>query len=559
MKKRILAILLAAVMVMTVLAGCGNKPDQTSSKAGESKPASSAGTTSEEVSTPEPAGATEFTIACPAAGDVNPPMNEWWIWGEYENMTGIHINWMEIPSTAVAEQKNLLMTSSDKPDAFWQIGFSTDELNRYGAEGSFVNIAPYMEEYAPNVNALLSEIPGGKAAMTMPDGGIYSMPWLMTDLPQMNVRYYLNKNWLKTVGKDVPTTIDELSDVFAAFKAEDANGNGNPDDEYPIYYQQDGIGMLEQQLCGSYGIGNGGLKPISERYYIDDNGQVQFLYTSDGMKQIWQQFADWWSKGYFHPETFGTVAYENWVTDGKVNDLVGMFSWVGADYLYYAAIKDYTPISVLTGPSGEQPVQSWCDYPVRGTSAFLITDACEDPATLLKWADYFYGEEGVTFSAFGKEGVTYNLDEDGKIRYVDEINNYEGGPQLGAFQYGLFVYGGNLPTLYVDSEPMEIARKQDGAGNDDFERMSLYMEESEKYKPDLVAGLIPTVDESTEINAMVTDIDTFIKEARANFVTGVWNFDSDWETFASQLEGLGVSRYVEIKQAQYDRYKEANG
>lgn len=556
MKKRILAILLAAVMVMTVLAGCGNNASQTSS--GTNTPASSTGTSSGGEPAPAPAGATEFNIACIAAGDVNPPMNEWWIWEEYENMTGIHINWQEIPSTAVAEQKNLLMASADKPDAFWQIGFTTDELNRYGSEGSVVNIAPYLEEYMPNVNALLEDIEGARAAVTMPDGGIYSVPWFMTDLPQMNLRYLINKNWLKRVGKEVPTTIDELSDVFAAFKAEDANGNGNPDDEYPIYYYQDGIAMLEQQLCGSYGIGDHGLKPIGERYYIDDNDQVQFLYTSDGMKQIWQQFADWWSKGYMHPETFGTVAYENWVTDGQVNDIVGMYSWVTANYLYSTAIEDYAPVSALVGPSGEKPVQSWCDFPVRGTSAFTVTDACEDPATLLKWADYFYGEEGIEFSAFGKEGVTYNLDEDGKIRYIDEINNYEGGPQLGAFQYGLFVYGGSLPTLYVDSEPMEIARRQDGDENSSFERLSVYAEESEEYKPDLMPGLVPTIDESTEVNAMVTDIDTFIKEARANFVTGVWNFDSDWESFESQLEGLGVSRYVEIKQAQYDRYKEAN-
>ncbi len=553
MKKRVLVSLLAAVMAVSALSGCGGNSDSSSTTTSTTSGTSEDGT----AELPNDETVKNFTIACNAAGDVNPPMNEWWIWEEYESMTGIHIDWMEIPATSVTEQKTLLLTSDDKPDAFWQIGFTTDELNRYGSEGTFVNIAPYMEEYAPNLASLLDSIEGGLASVTMPDGGIYSMPWIMTDLPQMNLRYYINQNWLDNLGLEVPTTVDELTDVLEAFKTEDANGNGDPDDEWGIYQSPENIVSFEQQLCGSYGIGDNGLKPISERYYIDDNDQVQFLYTSDGMKQIWQQMAEWWAAGYMHPETFGKPAYENWVTDGSVNDIVGLFSWVGSNYLYSNAIDDYTAITVLTGPSGEEPVQSWCDFPVRGTSAFTITDACQAPGTLIQWADYFYGEEGVEFSAFGKEGVTYNLDEEGKIRYTDEILNYEGGAQLGAFQYGLFVYGGSIPTWYVDSEPMEIARRQDGEDNTE-ERMSDYMEISEQYKPDLMPGLVPTIEESTEVNALVTDMDTYIKEARANFVTGTWNFDSDWDAFVEQLEGLGVSRYIEIKQAQYDRYKEAN-
>lgn len=105
---------------------------------------------------------------------------------------------------------------------------------------------------------------------------------------------------------------------------------------------------------------------------------------------------------------------------------------------------------------------------------------------------------------------------------------------------------------------MEIARRQDDPSNT-LEKYSEYVEISEQYKPDMLPGMVPTIDESTEINAMRTDIETYIKESRANFVTGTWNFDSDWDNFVAQLEGLGVSRYVEIKQAQYDRYLEANG
>jgi putative aldouronate transport system substrate-binding protein len=496
----------------------------------------------------------EFTIVCQAGGNTNPSVADWWIWKAYEKMTGIHINWIEVPESAMSEKKNLLMASNDRPDAFWQCSWSTEELMSYGSQGAFVNLAPYLDEYAPNLKTLLTdEVQGGLAAVTMPDGGIYGTPWVMTDLPQENARFYLNKTWLKNLGLEIPTSIDELTAVFAAFKEKDANGNGDPNDEYPIYMQPEGISMLNEMLCGSYGVGNNGFKPISEDYYIDTDNKVQFLYTSGGMKALWKQMADWWTAGYFYPETFGKYEYENWVTDGTVNKVVGMYGWGDAAFLYGKASEDYVGINALKGPNGDC-VQSWCDFPVRTTAVFTITDACDDPATLLKWVDYFYGKDGTAFAAYGLEGETYTKDEKGNIRYMDSITKYEGGAQLGAWQYGLFVFGGNFPWRSFDSTTMEIARKQDDPSYTG-EKFSDYLEDSLKYAAKLMPGLTPTAEEAEKISAIKTDVDTYIKEARMNFVTGTWNFDSDWDAYVKQLEQMGINDYVTIKQAQYERYE----
>lgn len=354
MKKRLLSLVLAAVLAATAFAGCSSA--STSSSAGATGPASSAASETSE-------GKKEFTIVCQAAGDTNPSVSEWWIWDKYEEMTGIHINWIEVPESSMSERKNLIMNSTDVPDAFWQVTWTTEELTRYGGEGAFVNIAPYMDTCTPNLKKLLTdEVNGGLAAVTMTDGGIYSMPWVMTDRPQMNARFYLNKNWLEAANLKIPSTIDELTQVFAAFKAQDVNGNGDAGDEWPIYMQPDGISMLNEMLCGSYGVGNNGFKPIAEDYYIDENDTVQFLYTSDGMKALWQQMSEWWNAGYFYPETFGSYEYESWVTDGSVNNVVGMYGWGDAAFLYSTASEDYVGISALEGPNGDY-VQSWCDFP----------------------------------------------------------------------------------------------------------------------------------------------------------------------------------------------------
>ena len=545
--KKIMSMLLVIAMLAALFAGCGAKTPT------ETKPEGAVAAETENASTEASSKKTEFTIVCQAGGSSNPSVADWWIWKAYEEKTGIHINWIEVPESSMADRKNLFMNSDEKPDAFWQVSWSTEELMNYGSQGQFVNIAPFMDEHAPNLKKLLTEeVEGGLAACTMPDGGIYAMPWVMTDLPQENARFYLNKNWLNNLKLEVPETVEELTNVLEAFKTQDANGNGNADDEDPIYMQPSGIGMLQEMLCGSYGIGNNGFKPISEMYYIDDNNQVQSLYTSDGMKAMWQQMAEWWDAGYFYPETFGTYEYEQWVTDGTVNDVVGMYGWGDAAFLYSTASQDYVGINALEGPFGDK-IQSWCDFPVRNIAVFTITDACEDPETLIEWADFFYGEEGTTFAAYGLEGETYTRDENGNIRYIDEILNYDGGPQLGAWQYGFFVYGGNFPWRSFDSATMEIARRQDSA---DFvgEKFSDYAEDSMKYAADLMPGLTPTAEEASKLSEIKTDIDTYVTEARMNFVTGQWNFEEDWDAYVQQMKDMRIDEYIAIKQSQYERF-----
>lgn len=110
-----------------------------------------------------------FRIVCPAGGDSNPPASEWWIWQKYRGNEPVSIsNGKEIPESALNDRKNLIMMSDEKPDAFWHVSWSSEELARYGASGAFVNIAPYLDTSASNLKTLLTE--------EVPDGRSHS-PW----------------------------------------------------------------------------------------------------------------------------------------------------------------------------------------------------------------------------------------------------------------------------------------------------------------------------------------------------------------------------------------------
>lgn len=484
--------------------------------------------------------------------DVNPPMEDWWIWDAYEKMTNIHINWTEVPSSTASEKKTTIIASEDLPDFFWQFTtFSVPELYQYGSEGLFVAINEY-PDYMPNLEAQMEGNSSIRPTITMPDGNIYAFPYIMDDPWAASCRYYINRDWLNNLGLEKPDTLEDLEAVLAAFKAEDANGNGDTEDEYPIMYPSGSFDwLLERSMMGSFGMGSKGSYPIQNKVYVDEDGELKFIYTDEKLKEMWQMFAEWWQKGYFHPETFSGYDYAAWVTEGSVNDTVGMFSWAGANYLYNDAINHYTAVHAFKGPYSQD--LCWIEPAARGVTNGIITTKNEHIPETMQWLDYFYGDEGMMFGRFGIEGETYTRDADGKILYCDEIANYDGGVQLGAFQYGLLVYGGYYP--YAEHAQAWQIENVVQTSDNELSAGCFTLDELYEHIPDeLIPNFVALDDEQEILDMYAGDIDAMIKEYRVKFVTGELNFDSDWDEYVTKLEGLGLDQFMEVRKAEYERY-----
>lgn len=60
-------------------------------------------------------------------------------------------------------------------------------------------------------------------------------------------------------------------------------------------------------------------------------------------------------------------------------------------------------------------------------------------------------------------------------------------------------------------------------------------------------------DEAVEVSRLYNEIEKFMKESIANFITnGVT--DSNWQTFLDTAKSVGVDRYIELYQKAYDNY-----
>ena len=175
--------------------------------------------------------------------------NELTRWLEKE--TGYDIEIVEYAGgTDVATQISATIAArQDLPDILWGVNIGEKTVAKYGKEGYFADLRPYYEDYEgaskifwDRMAECLTEYQQNYVVrkMTDPDtGGIYGVPTIETSLVDgLDFMVWINQKWLDKLGKTAPTNTDELYDVLKAFKENDCNGNGDPNDEIPLFGSQ---------------------------------------------------------------------------------------------------------------------------------------------------------------------------------------------------------------------------------------------------------------------------------------------------------------------------------
>ncbi|PYI56657.1 extracellular solute-binding protein [Paenibacillus flagellatus] len=529
--KKGLSLLLASTLTLSLaLTACGGTEQAaTPGKAGESP-----GTT---------AANEKIALKMVKRGytDVHPPAKDLWMWKKYEEKTGIRVDFEEIPAAAVTERKNVILGSNDLPDAFYRIAFGTDELMKYGKQGLFIPLEKLIEQHAPNLNKLLRDNPDIKRAITMSDGHIYALPYVDFSKAFNSVRLYINKSWLDEAGLAVPKTTAEFRSALKTVRQKDPARLGWVlESRYWTF--------LESFLASSFGMGEGGSKAFGQSIYKDKDGQIKTTFNDPKYKELLQYMSDLYKDGSLAQQNFTTgYDYAKWSTDGA-NNLVGSFVWEGPGYIGKDAAKNYVGINALEGPRGDK-VAGTLGPAAKGIFGFIITNKNKHPVETLKWIDYFYGEEGILFGTFGIEGETYKM-VDGKPKYIDDILNYKGGVQLGAFQYVDNVYGAYYPYVEPKDELRMAAR-----GTTVADEIKADPAELDKFAPkELWPDFVPTDEEAKQTSAMLTDINKYIEEMRVKFVTGKANLDTEWDNYVKTLDKMGAAKYLDIRRKQYERY-----
>ena len=187
-------------------------------------------------------------------------------------------------------------------------------------------------------------------------------------------------------------------------------------------------------------------------------------------------------------------------------------------------------------------------------NTFITTD-CENPELAFKLLDFMCGQESYLRNRFGQEGVHWDWYEgDGTTNLgvpatitVHDSTVYSGQNNFCWHETRANITPAGRVGNYTDmSNPKDTARLFAGVYNN-------YMAGQ---RPEEVVYKIIFNSEETEYNATVeSTIKDYVAEARAMFVSGVMNPNDDaaWNTYLSNLEAQGLSKYIATAQGAYDR------
>ncbi|MEK3889106.1 extracellular solute-binding protein [Bacillus sp. FSL K6-3431] len=463
--------------------------------------------------------------------------NDILLWNEYEKMTNVKVKWETVDRDNLAEKRNIILAGGDYPDAFFGSSLSEVELINHGGQGDFLALNDLIDKYAPNFRKLMDEYPEIGKAVTMPDGNIYSFP-IVTD-PEflsmtMGPMLWYKQDWLDELGFDIPETTDELYQLLIAIK-----------ENYPDAYPLGGGPGIEAYLIpffkGAWGLGNRG----SSHQYVDVDPktyELRFIPTDSNFKEMLQYLNKVYSEGLIDEEFF-TGSADQVIAKGS-QGLYGVLPDYNPEAVY-SNLKGYVGGEALEGPNGDR-LYSHIGSPIGGVGQFVITKNNPHPEATVRWADYFFSDEGSKMFFMGFKDKTYIETADGSIEYTDEIRNHPDGLTQDQAVGEYLIWPG---TGYLGLRKQEYFKGAEG--------MPSTLETAEKLSPYIVKEIWPpfnyTVEEIDEMNVLRNDIETYIGEMQAKFITGRTPFE-DWDNYVKTFDKMGLDKYMKIYNDAYERY-----
>lgn len=537
MKKKSVSILLSAVMAASLLSGIG-----VSAESGE------------------PVKLKALAILHPLTKDI-PDMQ--WV-QEMEEEANVEIEW-EMIRADWETVKSTRFASGDIPDILFNATVDSD-YTKYS--GLFLDLNDYLsEDLTPNIMTMFEEEPDTKVLATTMEGKIYGTPKFQGKWPSTNTVMFINQTWLDNLGLEMPTTYTEFKEVLTAFKEQDANGNGDPNDEIPLDYNAYGgnnawfnSAYSLTNLLGSLGIQ---LTDWGTDAYFAEDGQVKCYAVDERYKLFMEYIADLYANGLINTNalTNDYSAYQSLSRGNEAGEaVVGcVFGWEETDKFGPTLYSQYKPVPALEYDIDCEPGTydtRWRnDYTGLNMSSnrACLSANCADPEAALRFIDRFYDQTHSVESLFG--GIS-----DGCIEKTGD-NSYKVLPPLDeSTDPGTWKW----TSTFADNGPMYIRRSSEIEMAQD---MTYALEERKVYDEVIAkAGASDTypqmfmkyTEEDQNTMALTqANINNIIDNQWSLWMTGELDIESTWDSYVQNVNDAGLQQILEIRQAAFDEYQAA--
>ena len=478
----------------------------------------------------------EIWMAAPGTvSQVEDLANENPTYAELQKRTGVNIHFQMANFFTQMDEFNLMAAAGNYPAVM------NGAVNLYSSgpdaavdEEIFVDLTDYLEEYAPNYNAIIHSDDKLLREVSTPEGRIVGF-YSLYDYDKYGLGdkgYLIRQDWLEDLGFDTPKTYDALHEVLTAFK--DDKG---ADAAFVLP-----TGGMNDFVMGGFGVG---------QTFYQEYGTIKFGPMEEGFKEYLQLMNQWYSEGLIYQDYFN---YSNQIMfDGT--DMIGdgrvalYYNETGTMTAYAEYAKDPNFLVKAIAPVGKtesDPIYMTEFTPTYvDNSRWTITTNCEDPETIIQVADYLYSKDGILLANFGVEGLTFTY-VDGKPTFTDLIMNNPDG----------YAYRDAVALNVIDGAGTVFDPLRGASNYSEYQLSSWddWTDANLDYSRALPSRSLLNMDEMSEYAAAYSDIQTFLEESITKYIIGDLSFDSYDTEFVGKLESMGIQDCIDLYQGALDRW-----
>lgn len=447
--------------------------------------------------------------------------NTWNLFRTLSEMTGLTFEFTYAPWDSASESFSLLVAGGDYTDVLCGNRY-TSGVDAAIEDDVYLRLNDLIDEYCPFYNLQLQRPEVKRDAFT--EAGNIGVFYDLYDADTTaNSGIGVNEDVFAETGVAEPETYDDYEVMFEAMK-----NLGVKD----IIIQT----PFHQIIASGY-------------YNIEDwvviDGKVQYGLVNENSKEFYTRMADWYQKGYLMSDYYTSPLYAN--QNGVFAELAdhsGGIMMAMADAIGSYPESKIKPLHIMVREHGDVVHTYQRNKVLSGDNGWEISTACDEEKQvyIAKMVDYLYSDPGKILVTWGEEGLSFEYDENGDAQYIDAIFNEYPIPMCAYLKYA----------------------SMDEVGLSDVRKVNYGFDENELAAVDLWApaqdndALYPTtsltVEERDVVSRYYADAETYIVEYVNTLINGSQSIDT-WDDFITTLnDTLHFDEVVAVKQAAYDRY-----
>lgn len=562
--KKVIALLVTAVMTISAVAGCGNS--------GDSETSTNTGVKSEskEVSEEGKSEIKEFTAFFATPGNEINDDNE--IQQIIAGKTGVKVKETWLTGQTDKEAIGTMIAGGEYPD-FIEGGSATPQLIDSGA---LVALDEYLDQY-PNIKNLFSEQDWDR--LRQEDGKIYFIPQFGTVKGAEKVcthndeAFWIQTRVLKWAGYPKVESLDEYFALIEAYnEANPTMEDGTTNIQYTILCEDWRYFCLENAPQFLDGYPNDGSVIVDP-----DTLKVIDYNTTPTAVRYFKKLNEEFHKGVVDPESF-TQTYDEYISKLSTGRVLGMVDqWWDFAYSVNDSLKqqgldaqgcEYVPLPI-TIDKGIKNQWHNSGAVLNVSSGIGVTTSCKDVEGALQFIDDLLDQEIHNLRFWGVEGVDYSVQENGEFIRSEEQRLRAADAAYKAAHTCTYSY---FPQYSGTSDDGINANKPDGQANEFFDGLSDNVKECfEAYGARTYVDMLGTSEApgpwypmwsySNSMNTMTEGGTAWTKmgEIKHEYLPKVVmadDFEAAWDEYMTVYEGCNPQAFLDEMQAELDRRME---